>query len=38
MTFDEFCIQWDVTGHERRKLRLLLCAIRLEATLKMTRG
>lgn len=37
MTFDEFCAQWNVTGHERRKLRLMLCALRLESTLKATR-
>lgn len=36
MTFSEFCKQWDVTGHERRKLRLYLVALRIESTLKAT--
>lgn len=37
MTFDEFCHQWDVTGHERHKLRVYLCVLRVLSTLKATR-
>jgi hypothetical protein len=36
MTFQEFCLQWNVTGHERKKLRLYLTALRLESTLRAT--
>lgn len=36
MTFDELCIKWNVTGHERRKLRWYLVALKIESTLKNT--
>jgi hypothetical protein len=36
MTFNEFCIQWNVAGHERKKLRLYLVALRIASTLKET--
>jgi hypothetical protein len=36
MTFEQFCMQWNVTGHERKKLRLYLVALRIESTLKET--
>ena len=36
LTFEEFCLQWDVTGNERKKLRLYLVALRIESTLKAT--
>lgn len=35
-TFDEFCRQWNVTGHERKKLRWFLVALRIESTIKAT--
>jgi hypothetical protein len=36
MTFQEFCILWNVTGHERKALRIFLVALRVAATLKAT--
>jgi hypothetical protein len=36
VTFQEFCEKWNVTGHERRKLRWFLIALRIEETLKAT--
>lgn len=35
LTFEEFCWQWNVTEHERKKLRLYICALRIESTLKL---
>lgn len=35
MTFDEFCNKWNVTGHERKSLRLYLAVLRVQATLKL---
>lgn len=35
-TFNEFCERFNVTGHERKKLRLYLVALRIEATLRAT--
>lgn len=36
MNFEEFCAKWNVTGHERRKLRWYLVALKIESTLKAT--
>lgn len=36
MSFNELCIQWNVTGHERKKLRWYLVALRIESTLQLT--
>lgn len=36
MTFNQFCLKWNVTGHERKKLRWFLVALRIESTLKET--
>lgn len=37
MTFNEFCKQWNVTGHERRELRFYLAFLRMKKTLEETR-
>lgn len=35
MTFAEFCERYNVTGHERKKLRLFLAVLRVQETLKL---
>jgi hypothetical protein len=36
MSFNEFCQRYNVTGHERKLLRVYLVALRIMSTLKAT--
>jgi hypothetical protein len=35
VTFQEFCDKYNVTGHERKALRLYLALLRVQETLKL---